>query len=104
MDNSDKKKELRKDVKHYGALEVFAESPAGQIFLKGLRLDIINAIDELTGNFKTAQLSQLVALIAIVKERMDFIRLFENSKVNAHDAEKELKEILQAEKLDPELD
>jgi hypothetical protein len=99
QENKEQIESVRKDVKTYALLEAVEKSEGGQLIIKGLKKDIVGAIDKLISSYKTAADPELRAHCAVLGERITLLRAFTRAKKQKKYALAELDELL---KLDSE--
>ncbi len=93
------KKETKKQLAKYSALEAVKNSEGGQQIIRDFEKNIMGCIDELATKYKTSTHIELIALIARMTERITILRLLNRSTNNKNLTVEELKQIL---KDDPE--
>lgn len=92
-------KELKEDIKKYAKLQSLANTEGGKDLIKGLRADVITAIDSIGSSYLDAPEANLRALCARLKERIELLRVLYNAPKNKKFLTKMLDEILES---DPE--
>lgn len=93
MEQKINKKEVEEDIGKYKALQVVVESEGGEILIQSLNKDIINTIDWLSSNYKTASHSDLIARCALISSHLGVLRTLKNASKNIELAEAALKEL-----------
>lgn len=98
--NNDAVKSVKKDIKNYSVLEAVERSEGGQLIIKGLKKDIVSAIDRLSNEYKTASEIELRTACAVLSERITLLRAFTRAGRQKKYALKELDELLTVDSQD----
>jgi hypothetical protein len=87
-------KEVEGDLKTYASLQSVANSDGGKLLIKGLKKDVLSAIDLLIGSYKTAPEIELRTACASLRERITLLRALNRAPNLKRYAQKELDELL----------
>jgi len=87
------KKEIKKDIKTYASLKTLLESDGGKILTNLLKKDISNTVENISSNYKTLTHIEFISLAASISERMNILRVLDNSKTNLDLAREALEEV-----------
>jgi hypothetical protein len=94
VEKDEKIKDVKEDVKKYGALEAIAKMEGGKELIKNLGSDIVSAVENLCAKYKDLSHIELIALIAKLSERLNLLRTLTRSTKNKRLAREELNNIL----------
>ena len=86
--------EVNADIDRYAAVVAFNATEGGIELKKALRSDVAGAINTLLASYKTSDLPQLLALIALLEAKVDLLLALSHSSKNKEDAEAALDELL----------
>src|SRR5665213_1588526 len=93
-ENKDQADAIADDLKTYASLEALTASDGGKLIIKGLRKDILSAIDKLIASYRTAPEIELRTTCAVLGERFTLLRAFVRAPKQKQGAQKELDELL----------
>lgn len=93
---SDDKKLVKNELKKYASLEAVTNSDGGKLIVKGLKQDIVSAIDQLS-TYRSCPEIELRTLCAVITERLNLLRTLLHAPKNKKFALKDLELILEQE-------
>lgn len=73
-------KEIKKDLGDKISLQTLHDSEGGQLLIKGLVADVLDAIESAGANVNTLSHIELAALVIKAKERIDVIKVLTGAK------------------------
>lgn len=97
MAEKTKKEETEEEVRKYASLEAVANSQGGQLLIKNLEKDFMAVIHTLRSKYATAELKELLPLLAKMDVRLDLIEVLRGAGKRKKDETETLKEILAEE-------
>jgi hypothetical protein len=90
--------ELKDELGVAISLKHLHDSEGGRILIDGLVSDIMSALDILCGGISELSHTEMIALVAKIKERIDIVRVLTSAKANKEVYEDLLTEAMRVEK------
>lgn len=84
--------DIIEDIKKDKAIETMASSVGGKIVIKEIKSGVLSTMEQLSG-YKELSHTELIALCARLTEKLTFMRLVKNAKLNKDMAIEALEEL-----------
>ena len=77
-----KRKEIKKDIGTYQAIEALGKTEGGQIIITTLKKDLTDGLYAIASKYKTGSYAELIAIGAGISKTLNMLRTFTNAPKN----------------------